>query len=52
MNQPKEMKALKTKMIEKIKRLEKLEKYLANSWNNREEFREISVKMSLAKMDL
>ena len=31
MNQPKEMKALKTKMIEKIKRLEKLEKYLANS---------------------
>ena len=31
MNHPKEMKALKTKMIKKIKVLEKLEKYLANS---------------------
>ena len=44
MNQPKRDESTQNQNDRKIKRLEKLEKYLANSLNNREEFREISVK--------
>ena len=52
MNHPKRGERTQNQNDRKIKLLEKLVKYLVNSLKNREEFRDISEKMLIAKMDL